>query len=648
MRVRRVGLALLFTFLCVGTGARAQPGGAAPPAPSLDRSFDVQLFHPAVGARSFITLDGAEVLEHRLWHLGLVTSYQRQPLEYTLQDPDGSESTALVPVRNLAMAELVAAMGLRGRFEVGMALPLALTWQGDDFDRYAQGTGLRSTAAAFGDLRVEGKAALLAFGEEQNFLVSISAGGTLPTGDQGAFLGERTLTGRARAFLEYQRGEKLRAVAVVGGLLRGESRFLATSQGPAGLYGAALEVRPTSEVAVLAEVTGRYASSYVDTNPAELDLGMRFHLPSRVQVLMGGGLGLNQGLGSPMVRAFLGLGWAPDNRDRDRDGVLDREDRCPDEPEDRDGTRDDDGCPDLDNDGDGIPDAADRCPGEAEDLDRFADDDGCPEADNDGDGIVDLHDACPATREDGLGKQPSDGCPSTSEDADGDGIHDAADQCAEEPEDQDGFEDGDGCPDHDNDADGVPDLYDACPSDAEDADGFEDADGCPDPDNDHDGFPDGAERCPNQPETINYYRDDDGCPDPGTELVRLGEKDEKIHLSENINFRTGPGGQPQLTMNGNMMAALVARVLAGHVEVSKVRIEVRGKDASRELTQARAEVLKAALVKNGIDEGRLRAVGIGPGRNQVDFVIEERTRPRRRGGAMPATEPALPAPARTP
>lgn len=46
--------------------------------------------------------------------------------------------------------------------------------------------------------------------------------------------------------------------------------------------------------------------------------------------------------------------------DHDRDGIDNTFDRCPDLPEDEDGHRDDDGCPDPDNDGDGIADAKDE------------------------------------------------------------------------------------------------------------------------------------------------------------------------------------------------------------------------------------------------------------------------------------------------
>jgi OmpA-OmpF porin, OOP family len=119
----------------------------------------------------------------------------------------------------------------------------------------------------------------------------------------------------------------------------------------------------------------------------------------------------------------------PGPRDTDGDGITDDIDKCPREPEDKDGFQDADGCPDPDNDGDGIPDALDKCPNEPEDRDGFQDEDGCPDPDNDNDGIPDVRDQCP-----------------------------------NEPEDKDGFQDEDGCPDPDNDHDGILDADDKCPN----------------------------------------------------------------------------------------------------------------------------------------------------------------------------------------
>ncbi len=142
----------------------------------------------------------------------------------------------------------------------------------------------------------------------------------------------------------------------------------------------------------------------------------------------------------------FGPGLDP-NGDRDRDGILDANDRCPDDPEDKDGFEDSDGCPDKDNDHDGIADKVDHCPDVAEDQDGFEDSDGCPDTDNDRDGIDDPDDKCP----------------------------DAA-------EDKDGFEDSDGCPEPDNDRDGILDAQDLCPNEPETVNGYADADGCPDED----------------------------------------------------------------------------------------------------------------------------------------------------------------------
>ncbi|NLY93233.1 MAG: OmpA family protein [Myxococcales bacterium] len=127
--------------------------------------------------------------------------------------------------------------------------------------------------------------------------------------------------------------------------------------------------------------------------------------------------------------------------DRDGDGILDPDDRCPDDPEDYDGFEDEDGCPDdQDTDGDGIPDSKDLCPAEPEDIDGYLDTDGCPEPDNDLDGIPDESDRCPL-----------------------------------EAEDYDGFEDEDGCPEPDNDRDGILDVNDRCPNEP----GPAENEGCP-------------------------------------------------------------------------------------------------------------------------------------------------------------------------
>ncbi|MCA9543401.1 MAG: OmpA family protein, partial [Myxococcales bacterium] len=91
--------------------------------------------------------------------------------------------------------------------------------------------------------------------------------------------------------------------------------------------------------------------------------------------------------------------------------LLDEVDKCPDDPEDKDGFQDEDGCPDPDNDQDQILDVDDKCPLEPEDKDGFQDVDGCPDPDNDGDKILDVNDRCPMDPETVNGMDDEDGCP---------------------------------------------------------------------------------------------------------------------------------------------------------------------------------------------------------------------------------------------
>jgi len=65
--------------------------------------------------------------------------------------------------------------------------------------------------------------------------------------------------------------------------------------------------------------------------------------------------------------------------DTDQDKVANIDDLCADDPEDKDGFEDEDGCPDPDNDKDRIADRMDKCPNEPEVYNGFDDDDGCPD-----------------------------------------------------------------------------------------------------------------------------------------------------------------------------------------------------------------------------------------------------------------------------
>jgi hypothetical protein len=620
-RSRARGAAIALPFLSLFVLVLARPAAAQNRAPQ-DTSIDPQLFQPAIGPLNFLTVEGAQVPDHKRLSFGLSLNYQQRPYTvFTLGATPGETHV----IDNQLTGELDAAIGLFGKYQVGIGLPFTPYLDGDEISPMGVPANLHLTESGIGDLRLEGKAHLATLGDDDQYDLALSAGLTLPTGHTGGrdYLGDKTVTGRIKAIATVELGP-VRAAANLGLLIRETSNAFATELGPQILYGAAAAYSVDKKTDLILEMFGRsglnqFASFYNDVNPFEIDLAGRRSIKGMWSVTGGVGRGLGNGIGSPDLRLFLGAAFNPDYRDRDHDGVFDINDKCPDQPEDRDGFQDEDGCPDPDNDNDGIPDVLDKCPNEPEDIDEFQDADGCPDLDNDKDGIPDLNDACPNAAEDGKGKHPTDGCPWTTEDSDGDGIPDAVDKCPDEAEDKDGYEDADGCPDPDNDSDGIPDSFDNCPNEPEDADGFQDEDGCPDPDNDKDGIPDTVDKCPMQPETLNGIKDDDGCPDPGPEWVRLGEG--KIEVDPQIGF-VGHGGK--LTLKGESAKVVndVALVMKGHPEIGRLRIEVKTQGVPKLETQKRADAVRDFLVSKGVDATRLDPVGLGAGPALVDFIIE--------------------------
>jgi len=261
-------------------------------------------------------------------------------------------------------------------------------------------------------------------------------------------------------------------------------------------------------------------------------------------------LGLADGLGEFFAGVTL---YYPAERDSDKDGVPDKDDRCPDTPFGC--LVDANGCP-IDSDGDGVCDGLDKCP----DTPR-----GCK---------VDIN-----------------GCPS---DTDGDGVCDGLDKCPDTPT---GIRvDAKGCP-PDSDGDGVPDYLDKCPDTPRGC--KVDEDGCP-IDSDGDGVCDGVDRCPDTPAGIPV--DASGCPDIERIQVQLEDVNFRV-----LSYTLTPEATKILDQVYTTLTtySMLKAEIQGHCDST-------GTDAINDpLSENRARAAKDYLVKKGLDPDRLVTKGYG-------------------------------------
>lgn len=584
MRTSTIGFLPLVAALTATSGA----AHAQERVPSFNGpGLDTHLFRPAVDSKGFFSVNGTDTLGSGNISFGLVTDYGRNLMR--LQGGHGAKAL----VTHSFQGTFSFNVGLSQRLVLGMHLPIDLLG-GEGVEGVGSPSNLYESpqldSQKFGFAALHVKLNLLR--PNQGFGLAVLVQGGYPLGDARNFGSDPKPWYWPQLILEKQFGKRaVRIGANVGyrgGNPGGTTRFDQLSAGrfesskALATAGAAVAVRALDKLEFIGET---YLAKQLDGKSAskvalsqEVIGGLKIFVEKNSYLVLGGGIRIGDGYMAADQRGFIGFLFEPSITDRDGDGIPDEDDQCPNEPEDKDGFQDEDGCPDPDNDNDGIPDTRDECPNDPETKNNYQDEDGCPDVD--------------------------------TRDRDKDGIPDRLDRCPDDPEDFDGYQDEDGCPDLDNDGDGIPDSRDQCPDDPEDKDGFQDEDGCPDHDNDGDGIPDIHDKCPNEPETVNDYQDEDGCPDSRGPIVI---QDNSILILEKVQFQTGSA--KILPVSDKLLDA-VADTLKEHPEFQLIEVQghadARGSKAlNLKLTKDRATAVMKALTSRGVDAKRLRAMGYG-------------------------------------
>jgi OmpA-OmpF porin, OOP family len=413
--------------------------------PSVARAqtpgFAINRFDPAERGSDWFAADSLDFRGHGRLMLGATGDYGRKPL--VLYDRDGEELKSVI--ENQLFVHLGGSVIVADRLRLGVSLPI-LAYQSGESATLAGQTFVASEGAAVGDLRLSADVRILG---KYRSPFSLAGGVAVfaPTGKQEAYAGDGKIRVLPRLLLGGDIGNLVYA-AKLGVLYRAnDTSFNGATQGTEAVITAAIGYRTSDGKLVIGpELFGSSVVTDGDAffskreTPFELIFGAHYKVHDDVRIGAGIGPGLTRGFGAFQFRGLLSVEWAPEEKeplvlpppppkDRDKDGILDKDDACPDVP----GVASDDpeknGCPPpSDRDKDGILDKDDACP----DVPGIKSDDpeknGCPRPDTDKDGIFDDEDACvnePGVR---TTDPTTNGCP-PPKDTDKDGIIDPEDAC---------------------------------------------------------------------------------------------------------------------------------------------------------------------------------------------------------------------------
>ncbi len=566
MRKHAGGAVTFFAVVAVATSAAAQESG-----------FALNTYDPADPGSEWFAQDSLDLRGHVRPEIGVLGDWAYRPL--VVEDANGNVVHSIV--RNQVFVHVDVSMIFWERLRLGLEMPLQVDADGFAATLHGVTYPPPANAQTAGDLRIALDARL--FGQYGEAITgALGAEVFLPTGDRASYTGDGSVRVAPRFLVAGDLGPFVYA-ARLGVTLRGlDETFGGSTIGDDAFFGASAGFRLADGALVIGpEIFGRSVFVHdqffkADATSLEGLFGLHYTVAHSVRLGAAISAGFVPGYGVPVDRGLLSIAWTPDvpPEDRDEDGVVDEQDACPDVAGLPSADPRKNGCPPpSDRDHDGIIDEQDACP----DVPGFSTSDpktnGCPPpADRDNDGVPDKDDACPDVAGVGTDDPKTNGCP---RDRDKDGVFDKDDACPEVAGLKTDDPKTNGCPDPDRDKDGVPNDQDACPDEA----------GKPDPD-------------PKK----------NGCPKA---FVQAGQ----IKIIDQVKFKTG-SAQILPGKDSEEVLTAVQKVLEGHPEITKVRIEgytdSRGSAAlNKKLSGARAASVVTWLSKHGVDAARLESIGFG-------------------------------------
>lgn len=372
MRTRRASAwCLLALVLSWGTEA----SGKECSNPLVNTCINSDTYWPNAGPMRFVTVSGTETLAPAQVGFGLLATWQSRPVLLRVASPGPGGSDSYV-VGDQVNGNFLFAYGVTERLQLDFGIPVTFVERGAGVSALTGGKRLSDTSVR--DLRF-GFAYALVPRARVSPAASAEAGGagkawslaarfttSAPTGDNGDFAGERAAVfvpsvaadcRVSRWFFGGELGARLRPTAEFAGARVGTQLVTA--------LGAGFDVLDRERLAIMLE--GRAYPTFAEQHDTQQSVfgitstpnGKRiivaeWMLSVRSAPLLGGDVSFLAGGGGPIplgdpaitvprFRFVLGAVFAPVGRDSDGDGILDRNDACPEQKGARGGEQP--GCP---------------------------------------------------------------------------------------------------------------------------------------------------------------------------------------------------------------------------------------------------------------------------------------------------------------
>jgi outer membrane protein OmpA-like peptidoglycan-associated protein len=425
----------------------------------VDDGFALNRYDPPERGSDWLVGESLDIRGNVRGGWGIVGDYGYRPL---VLYQDGKKSVPII--EHQLFVHLGGTFVLFDRLRLGLNWPMLLISAGDD--AMVGKTLVTSRRGSItGDLRLGADIRLL--GEYRDvFSLAIGAKLNLPAGNVKGYTSDGKIRFEPRIMGAGEIGPFVYAARLsfnyraLTGTVTGEpfgSEIGFSASAGARMLDKKLVVGPELYGATVVQkksaIFGRH------TTPLEAILSAKYHLTKDLMAGLGVGTAPARAYGTPALRVLASFEWFPEPepqkeaepiqavKDRDNDGIEDRDDACPNEPGDLADDPDANGCPTpKDRDSDGIVDNLDACPDQAGIRSADPKKNGCPELqDRDGDGIADQQDACIEEAGVASDNPSTNGCPAPK-DQDGDGILNDKDACPEVPGVKNNDPKKNGCP----------------------------------------------------------------------------------------------------------------------------------------------------------------------------------------------------------